>query len=90
MGVKPAFNGGEVGGERAGVCKEAGCVAEIDRFRRGETGLALEKANPGIELGGDINILVVREARPYKGGVVGADEGYVRVWAVAELGAAVA
>lgn len=88
--VKPAFNGGEVGGERAGIGEEAGCVAEIESFRRGQTGLTLEKADPGIKLGGDIYILVIREAGPHKGRVVGADEGYIRVWAVAELGVAVA
>ena len=46
--------------------------------------LRLEEADPGVELGGDVDILVVHGHDTNEGGVVGGDVGDVGVFAGAE------
>lgn len=53
-------------------------------------GLGLEEADAGVELGGDVDVLVFHWEDADEGGVVRGDVGDVGVSPVAEFGAAVA
>lgn len=52
--------------------------------------LGLEEADAGVELGDYVDVLIIGGVQAGKGGVVGADVGYVGVGSGAEVGRAVA
>ena len=77
VGVEPCFDVGQIVGEGAGIFFHAGGVAEIQAPGAISVGLGLQKTDSGVQLRCDIHILVVCGHGANKGGVMGADLGYV-------------
>lgn len=60
-------------------------MAEAELTESVAVDLGLQEADAGVELGGDIDILVLHRQHAYEGRIVGGDVSDVGVFSVAEL-----
>lgn len=89
VGVQERLDGREIAGQGPGVELQAAGVAELDDAVL-VVGLGLQEADALAQLRRHRRVLVVCHEDADEGAVVGADEGHVAVWPVAQLGVAIA